>query len=98
MPNNFYITSNQIQTPFNCYFDIYSDKWMYYYNMVFKLNDTVPDVQYDHPLQNISSEWYYKHIRNAKYFLYHQQPNTNTIQLLFWYIQWQVHDVLQHGF
>jgi len=30
--------------------------------MVFKLNDTVPDVQDDHPLQNISSEWYYKHI------------------------------------
>ena len=66
MPNNFYHTSNQIQTPFNCYFDIYSDKWMYYYSMVFKLNDTVPDVQDDHPLQNISSEWYYKHTCNAK--------------------------------
>jgi len=66
MPTNFYHTSNQIQTPFNCYFDIYSDKWMYYYSMVFKLNDTVPDVQDDHPLQNISSEWYYKGIYNAK--------------------------------
>jgi len=66
MPNNLYHTSNRIQTPFNCYFDIYSDKWMYYYIMVFKLNDTVPDVQDDHPLQNISSEWYYKHICNAK--------------------------------
>jgi len=66
MPNNFYHTSNQIQTPFNCYFDIYSDKWMYYYSMVFKFKDTVPDVQDDHPLQNISSEWYYKHICNAK--------------------------------
>jgi len=51
MPNNFYITSNQIQTPFTCYFDIYSDKWVYYYSMVFKLKDTVPDVQDDHPLQ-----------------------------------------------
>jgi len=66
MPNKFYITSNQIQTPFNSYFDIYSDKWMYYYSMVFKLKDTVPDVQDDHPLQNISSEWYYKHICNTK--------------------------------
>jgi len=66
MPNNFYITSNQIQTPFNCYFDTYSDKWMMYYTMVFKLNDTVPDVQDDHPLQNISSEWYYKHTCNAE--------------------------------
>ena len=57
MPNKFYHTSNQIQTPFNCYFDTYSDKcMMYYYSMVFKLNDTVPDVQDDHPLQNISSE------------------------------------------
>jgi len=28
---------------------------MYYYSMDFKLNDTVPDVQDDHPLQNISS-------------------------------------------
>jgi len=37
MPNNFYITSNQIQTPLNCYFDIYSDKWMYYYSMVLNL-------------------------------------------------------------
>jgi len=54
MPNNFYHTSNQIQTPFNCYFDIYSDKWMYYYSMVFKLKDIDPDVQDDHPLQNIS--------------------------------------------
>jgi len=51
----FYITSNQIQTPFNCYFDTYSDKLIMYYSMVFKLNDTVPDVQDDHPLQNISS-------------------------------------------
>jgi len=25
------------------------------------LKDTVPDVQDDHPLQNISSEWYYKY-------------------------------------
>jgi len=66
IPNNFYNTSNQIQTPFNCYFDIYSDKWMYYYSMVFKFKDTVPDVQDDHPLQNISSEWYNKHICNAK--------------------------------
>jgi len=67
MPNNFYNTSNQIQTPFNCYFDIvYSDKCMKYYTMVFKLKDTVPDVQDDHPLQNISSEWYNKHICNAK--------------------------------
>jgi len=57
MPNNFYHTSNQIQTPFNCYFDIYSDKWMYYYSMIFKLKDTVPGVQDDHPLQKISSEW-----------------------------------------
>jgi len=32
MPINFCHTSNQIQTPFNCYFDIYSDKWMYYYS------------------------------------------------------------------
>ena len=66
MPTNFCHTSNQIQTPFNCYLYIYSDKWMYYYIMVIKLNDTVPDVQDDHPLQNISSEWYYKHICNAK--------------------------------
>jgi len=66
MSNDFYHTSNQIQTPFNYYFDIYSDKWMYYYIMVFKFKDTVPDVQDDHPLQNISSEWYYKHICNAK--------------------------------
>jgi len=66
MPNNFYNTSKQIQTPFNCYFDTYSDKCIMYYSMVFKLNDTVPDVQDDHPLQNISSEWYYKHISNAK--------------------------------
>jgi len=65
-PNNFYHTSNQMQTPFNCYFDIYSDKWMYYYIMVFKLNETVPDVHDDHPLQNISSECYYKDICNAK--------------------------------
>jgi len=35
MPNNFYITSNQIQTPFNYYFDTYSDNWMMYYTMVF---------------------------------------------------------------
>ena len=49
-------TSNQIQTPFNCYFDTHNDKCMMYYTMVFKLNDTVPDVQHDHPLQNISSE------------------------------------------
>ena len=69
MPYNFYITSNQIQTPFNYHFDTYSDKWMMYYTMVFKSNDTVPDVQDDHPLQNISSEWYYKHIGNAKNFL-----------------------------
>ena len=66
MPNNFYATKNQIQTPFNSYFDIYSDKWMYYYIVVFKLKDAVPDVQDDHPLQNISSDWYYKHICNAK--------------------------------
>jgi len=66
MPNNFYIKSNHIQSPFNCYFDTYSDKCMMYYTMVFKLNDTVPDVQDDHPLQNISSEWYYKGICNAK--------------------------------
>ena len=65
-PNNFYITSNQIQTPFNCYFDTYSDKCIMYYSMVFKLNDTVPDVQDDHPLQNISSECYYKRTCNAK--------------------------------
>jgi len=58
---HFYNTSNQIQTPFNCYFDIYSDKCMYYYSMVFKLNDIVPDVQDDHPLQNISSQfWHYE--------------------------------------
>jgi len=25
MPNNFYHTSNQLQTPFKCYFDIYSE-------------------------------------------------------------------------
>ena len=50
IPNKFYHTSSQIQTPFNCYFDIYSDKWMYYYIMVFKSNDTVPDVQDDHPV------------------------------------------------
>jgi len=43
-----------------------SDKWMMYYSMVFKLNDTVPDVQDDHPLQNISSEWYEKYTCNAK--------------------------------
>jgi len=61
IPNNFYITSNQIQTPFNCHFYIKSDKCIMYYIMVFKLNDTVPDVQDDPPLQNISSEWYYKH-------------------------------------
>jgi len=67
MPNNFYITSNQIQTPFNYHFDTYSDKWMmYYYSMVFKLNDTVPDVQDDHPLQNISLVRYNKHNCNAK--------------------------------
>jgi len=66
MTNNFYHTCNQIQTPFNCYFDVYSDKWMYYYSMVSKFKDTVPDVQDDHPLQNISSEWYYKHIHNSK--------------------------------
>jgi len=66
MPNNFYINSKQIQTPFNYHFDINSDKLMMYYSMVFLLNDTVPDVQDDHPLQNISSEWYYKHICNAK--------------------------------
>ena len=66
MPNYFYINSNQIQTPFNYHFDINSDKCMMYYSMVFKLNDTVPDVQDDHPLQYISSEWYYKHICNAK--------------------------------
>jgi len=65
MPKNFYHASNQIQTLFNCYIVIYSDKWMYYYSMVFKLKDTVPDVQDDHPLHNISSEWYYKHICNA---------------------------------
>ena len=28
---------------------------MYYYSMVFEFKDTVPDVQDDHPLQNISS-------------------------------------------
>jgi len=67
MPNNFYHTNNQMQSPFNYYFDIvYSDNWMCNYSMVYKLNDTVPDVQDDHPLQNISSEWYYKHICNAK--------------------------------
>ena len=66
IPNNFYITSKQIQTPFNYHFDIYSDKCIMYYSMVFKLNDTVPDVQDVNPLQNISSEWYYKHISNAK--------------------------------
>ena len=66
MPNNFYITSNKIQTPFNYHFDTYSNKCMMYNTMVFKLNDTVPDVQDDHPLQNRSSEWYYKHICNAK--------------------------------
>jgi len=28
MPNNLYLICNQIQTPFNCYFDIYSDtRW-----------------------------------------------------------------------
>jgi len=51
MPNNFYNTSNQIQTPFNYYFDTHSDNCMMYYSMVFKSNDTVPDVQDDHPLQ-----------------------------------------------
>jgi len=66
MPNNFYITSNQIQTPFNYHFDTHSDKCMMYYTIVFKLKDTVPDVQDDHPLQNISSECYYKHTCNAK--------------------------------
>ena len=55
MPNNFFHTSNKIQTPFNCYFAIYSDKWMmYYYIMVYKLNDAVSDVQDDHSLQTIS--------------------------------------------
>jgi len=43
-----------------------TSKCMMYYSMVFKLNDTVPDVQDDHPLQNISSDWYYKHILSAK--------------------------------
>jgi len=66
MPNNFNITSKQIQTPFNYHFDTYSDKCIMYYSMVFKLNDTVPDVQDDHPLQNISSDLYYKHTCNAK--------------------------------
>jgi len=66
MKNNFYNTSNQIQIPFNLYLYISSDKWMYYYSMVFKLKDIDLDVQDDHPLQNISSEWYYKHICNAK--------------------------------
>ena len=62
MPNNFHNTGSQIQTPFNCHYDMYSDKWMYYYIIVFKLNDTVPDVHDDHPIQNISLEWYYKGI------------------------------------
>ena len=66
MPNNFYHTSNQIQTPFNYHSDTHSDKCMMYYKMVLKLKDTVPDVQDDHPLQNISSEWYYKQTCNAK--------------------------------
>jgi len=45
MPNNFCHTSNQIQIPFNYYFVIYSDKWMYYYSMVFKVKYAVPDVK-----------------------------------------------------
>jgi len=57
MSNKFCHTSNQIQTPFNCYFDIYCDKCMMYYIMVLKSNDTVPDVQDDHPLQNIKNEF-----------------------------------------
>jgi len=42
MKNNFYHTSNQMQTPFNCYFVIYSEKWMYYYSMVIEFKDSVP--------------------------------------------------------
>jgi len=39
---------------------------MYYYSMAFKFIDTVTDMQDDHPLENISSEYYYDHICNVK--------------------------------
>ena len=42
MPNNFYTTKKQVQTPFNYYFRLHHHKWMCSYNMVIKLMDTVP--------------------------------------------------------
>jgi len=84
MPNNFYHTINQVQTPFNCYL-IYTVTSRWCTSACF-LNWMTPFLMCNMTIH---------------YRTYLHNGITNTfamLQLLFWYIQWQVHDVIQHGF
>jgi len=43
-PKNLYSISNQIQRPFNCYFRLHYQKWMYCYNCIFTI-PTIPTAE-----------------------------------------------------
>ena len=99
MPNNFYVTSNQIQTPFNCYFSIVNHhngctttSWFLNWMTLFLMCKMI--IHYRSYLQN--------GITNTLEMPNNFYITSNQIQTPFNYhfdtYSDKVHDVLQHGF